>query len=260
MKGRKLKMTKKGFEYFKKAKESGEVLSNVVMLTQHSTEFESDILVMDFDGVKGVIKREDVDYQVQWKSLVGFIGRKVFFTVLEVDEATKTVYCSRKEAQEKMAPEVFERLNSGEPVSATISGLVNYGAYIEIDGIYALLKNSDFSDDHVPVKDVLTVGDSLLVRLKKVSEGEKVAVEAVTKHILESVLKFDSFEKDQVVLGKVNGVKPWGAYVTIAPGLDALCPIPETGEIEEGTRVSFRITQVREDEKRVRGKILRILQ
>ena len=30
--------------------------------------------------------------------------------------------------------------------------------------------------------------------------------------------------KRQVVLGVVNGIKPWGAYVTIAPGLDALCP------------------------------------
>ena len=209
---------------------------------------------------RGIIKKEDVDYEVEWNSLVGFIGRKVYFMVTEVDEENDIVYCSRKLAQEKMAPDVIERMATGEPINATISGLVNYGAYMEIDGIYAMLKNSDFSDDHVPVRDVHKVGDTIQVRFKSVSESDRVSVESVDKYILESVLKFDSFERDQVVLGKVNGVKSWGAYVTIAPGLDALCPIPETGEIEEGTKVSFRIMQVREDEKRIRGKILRILQ
>lgn len=253
-------MKNKGFEFYRNAMEEGTILTDMVMITQHSKELGEDILLMDFDGIKGVVKREDVDNQVAWKSLVGFVGRKIHFVVTGVDEETSTVFCSRKIAQEKMTPEVTERINSGNPVMGVVSGVVNYGAYIDIDGVYALLKNSDFSDDHVPVGDIHNTGDSILVRLKRVSDTEKIAVEAVNKYVLESVLKFDSFEKDQVVLGKVNGVKPWGAYVTIAPGLDALCPIPETGEIEEGTKVSFRITQVREDEKRIRGKILRIIQ
>lgn len=251
---------KKNLDFYLTAQKEGVILSDVIMLTQADEGLNTDVLVMDFGKLKGVIKREDVDFQVNWKSLVGFIGRKVYFVVKEVDAEKGIVLCSRKEAQERMYPEVVEKLTNSEEVDACITGIVKYGAYVEISGIYALLKNSDFSDDHVPVGDVLREGDVIKVRLKRINDGDKIAVEAVNKYILESVMRFDSFQRDQVVLGTVNGVKPWGAYVTIAPGLDALCPIPETGEVEEGTKVSFRITQVKEEEKRIRGKILRIIQ
>lgn len=250
---------KKGINLYKEMLETKSIQRGLIVLTQHSEEMDSDILLMDFDGVKGIIKREDVDYQVEWKSLVGFIGREVLFCVKEIDEENGIVYCSRKEAQELTEPLILARLEAGEEFAATISGLVGYGAYVDIEGVYALMKNVDFSDDYVAIKDVLAQGDPIKVRLKKLSENNRITVEPVEKHILKTVMRFDSFAKDQVLLGVVNGVKPWGAYVTIAPGLDALCPIPPTGEIEEGTKVTFRIVQVQEDKKRVRGKILRIL-
>lgn len=250
---------RKGIEIYTEKIENGEILKGVVTIAQFSDEHDCDILTLDLDGIRGVIKREDVDYQVEWKSLVGFVGKEIYFTVIGVDEETQTVYCSRKNAQEKMYPDVLERLKTQEVVEGEISGHLNYGAYIDIDGIYALMKNADFSLDHVAVKDVLSQGSTIKVKLLRVSENGRIAVEAAEKHQIDTIRRFDTFEKDQVILGVVNGVKPWGAYVTIAPGIDALCPIPPVGEIEEGVRVSFRITQVREDEKKVRGKILRIL-
>lgn len=251
---------KKELSFYRKAKKDKSILKGTIVLTQYDEELESDILLMDLDGLRGVVKRENVDYQMNWKSLVGFIGRDIYYVVEKVDEKNKTVFCSRKTAQEMVEEDIINRLKDGEAFEATVSGIVKYGAYVDIQGIYALLKNSDFSDDHVSVGQVLGVGDVIGVTLKEASETNKLSVEPIEKYVLKTVLKFDSFERDQVVLGTVNGIKPWGAYVTIAPGLDALCPIPPTGEIEEGTKVSFRITQVQEDKQRVRGKILRILQ
>lgn len=242
-----------------KAMNEKEILKGLVVLTQHDDELETEVLVMDFDGTKGIIKKEDVDYQIEWNSLVGFVGREISYIIKEVDEENNRIFCSRKEAQELVEDEIVEKLNNGETLTATITRILKYGAYVEIEGIYALLKNSDFSDDHVSVGDIMGVGDTIDVKLLKISENDKLIVEPVEKYVLKTVMKFDNFERDQVVLGVVNGIKPWGAYVTIATGLDALCPIPPTGEIEEGSKVSFRITQVQEDKKRVRGKILRIL-
>lgn len=251
-------MEKELMKYIK-AMEDKKILKGLVVLTQHDEKLETEILLMDLEGVKGVITRDEVDYQMEWKSLVRFVGQEIYFTVKEVDEENNIVYCSRKEAQELMEEGIIERLKNGEIFEATIAGIVRYGAYVDINGIYALLRNVDFSDDHVKVGDVLKVGDKIKVKLQNVSENKRLRVEAVEKYELKTVMNFDAFERDQVVLGVVNGVKPWGAYVTIAPGLDALCPIPSIGEIEEGTRVSFRITQVQKDKKRVRGKIVRIL-
>ena len=251
-------MEKELMKYIK-AMEDKKILRGLVVLTQYNEELDTEMLLMDLEGIKGIITREEVDYQMEWKSLVRFVGQEIYFTVKEVDEENNIVYCSRKEAQELMEEEIIERLKNGEIFEATITGIVRYGAYVEINGIYAILRNIDFSDDYVKVGDVLKVGDKIKVKLQNVSENKRLRVEAVEKYELKTVMNFDAFERDQVVLGVVNGIKPWGAYVTIAPGLDALCPIPLIGEIEEGTKVSFRITQVQKDKERIRGKIVRIL-
>lgn len=250
----------KDIVFYKKAMEDEKILKGLIVLTQHDDRYDTEILVMDLDGMEGVILRDEVDYQRDWRSLVRFVGKEVYYVVVDIDEENEIIYCSRKKAQEKMEDGIIERLESGEEIEATITGIVRFGAYVEINGIYALLKNVDFSDDHVPVGDVLNTGDTIKVRLKNVSENKRITVEAVEKYELKTIMNFDAFERNQVVLGVVNGVQPWGAFVTIAPGLDALCPIPPTGEIEEGVKVRFRITQVQEDKKRVRGKILKVLQ
>lgn len=246
--------------FYKKAMEEKRILKGLVLLTQYSEALDSEILLMDLNSIKGIVLKEDVDYQMEWKSLVGFLGREIYYVVKEIDEEREIIYCSRKEAQEMAEENIVSRLQAEETFDSIVTGIVKYGAYVEIEGVYALLKNVDFSEDHIAVGDALKVGDSIKVKLKKVSNNNRLTVEPVEKYKMKTVMSFDFFERDQVVLGTVNGVKPWGAYVTISPGLDALCPIPPTGEIEEGTKVSFRITQVQEGERRIRGKIIRILQ
>lgn len=250
---------KKDIAFLKSAMKKEEVLKDVVVLTQKEKDTDKAFLALDFNEYKGIIKEEEVDLFMSWKSLERFVGQDVIFTVIEIDEEEKVVYCSRKKAQEIMCTETMTKLSEGAEMQGKISGIVKYGAYVEVGGLYGLVKNTDFSDYHIPIGDVLKVGDPIKVKLKKVSENEKITFEPIEKYVVETIMSLDSFERDQVVLGEVNGVKPWGAYVNIAPGLDALCPIPPTDDIEIGMKVSFRITKVDQEEGRVRGKILRVL-
>ena len=250
---------KKSITFYKRAMENEEVLKGQIVLTQNDEELGTDILVLDLGDMKGVIKREEVDYEIEWKSLVSFIGMDVFYTVVDIDFENKIVYCSRKKAQEKLHKGVMKRLEAGEELDATITGIIGYGAHLEMSGVYGFMRNTDFSDSYIKIRDVMKVGDKIKVKLIRKSDTDKISLEPVVKYEPKTVLKIDNFERNQVVLGVVNNVKPWGAYVTIAPGFDALCPIPEADEIEEGTKVSFRITQVQEDNKRVRGKIVRVI-
>lgn len=247
------------FKVFEKAMNDKEILKGLVKMVHHDAVLETDVLVLDLEGVKGIIVREEVDVEVNWKSLVGFIGREVNFMVKEIDRDTGVVICSRKDAQIVVKEDVVERLREGEVFSAQVINILEYGAYVEINGVTGLLKNIDFASDYTTVNDVLKVGDTVNVKLKKVSANDRLIFEAVEKYKNPTIMSFDTFERDQVVLGSVRNVKPWGVYVCIAPGLDALCPIPGTGEVEEGMKVSFRITQIKPEEKRVRGKIVRIL-
>lgn len=247
------------FSVYEKAMNSKEIVKGLVKVVQHNAELDTDVLVLDLDGVKGIIVRDEVDMEVEWKSLVGFLGREVSFVVKEIDVDAGVVICSRKDAQVILKEEIVERLREGEVFNAQVINVLNYGAYVEIDGVTGLLKNVDFADDYTTVGEVLKVGDSVNVKLKKISSNDRLIFEAVEKYQNPTIMSFDMFERDQVVLGVVRNVKPWGVYVCIAPGLDALCPIPGTGEVEEGMKVSFRITQIKPEEQRVRGKIVRIL-
>ncbi|ADO59521.1 S1 RNA-binding domain-containing protein [Paenibacillus polymyxa] len=247
------------FAQYEKAMKENTVLKGLVKVVQFDHELNTDVLILDLDGTKGMIVREDVDMEVNWKSLVGFIGREVSFIVKEIDRDKGVVICSRKDAQEIMKSIITERLTEGEVFSAKIVNILKYAAYVEIEGVTGLLKNVDFADDYTTIAEKLKVGDTVNVKLKKISSNRRLIFEAVEKFRNPTIMEFSMFERDQVVFGIVRNVQPSCVYVCIAPGFDALAPLPLTGEIEEGMKVSFRITQVRADENRVRGKIVRIL-
>lgn len=249
----------KNLSVFEKAKNEKIIMKGVVKVVQFDSNLDTDVLIMDLNGVKGVVVRDEVDLEVNWKSLVGFIGREISFVVKEVDAEKGVVYCSRKEAQALQKESIIERLREGEVFNAQVINILKYGAYVEIEGVTGLLKNVDFAEDYTTIGEVLKIGDTVNVKLKKISANDRLIFEAVEKYKNPTIMSFDMFERDQVVLGVVRNVKPWGVYVCIAPGIDALCPVPGTGEVEEGMKVSFRITQVRPEERRVRGKIVRIL-
>jgi small subunit ribosomal protein S1 len=242
-----------------KAMKNKQVLKGVVRVVQFSKELDTDILMVDVDGVKIIIPREEVDLDVNWKSLVGFLGRDVSFVVKSIDVENDRAFASRKDAQAVTKQSVIEKLESGTVMAARVVNILKYGAYVEIEGVTGLLKNTDFADDYTTIGEVLKVGDVVNVHLKKVSSTQRLVFEVEEKYKNPTIMNFDVFEKDQVVFGVIRNVKPWGIYVSIAPGIDALCPIPPTGEVEEGMKVSFRITQVRPEEQRVRGKIVRVL-
>lgn len=238
---------------------SGKITKGLVTLVQYNESLKTDILVLDLEGTIGIITKEEAEIESNLKSLVSFVGQEVSFVVLSVEAEKNLVFGSRKAAQAIQKEGVIDRLANGEVFKGTVINVLNYGAYIDIGGVSGLLKNVDFSEDYVTVGDVLSAGDEILVKLKKVSSNDKIVFEAVEKHEVKGGMSIDMFEPNQVVLGTIRNVKAWGAYVRIATSLDALCPIPPTMEIEEGLKVQFKIQQVDIEKNRVRGKILRII-
>lgn len=237
----------------------GAVLTGIVRLTQHNALLDTEILMLDLEGTKAIITRENIDIRQITTSLVNFVGKKIKFMIVEIDREAETLICSRKAVKEIEREAMVKRLEAGEVVNAKIAKLLNFGAYVDIEGVTALIRNQDFAEDYTTMKELKEVGDVIEVKLRKVSSNGRVFVEATTKFCQPTVMSLDIFEPDQVVFGVVRNVKPWGAYVCIAPNIDALCPVPGTVDLEEGMNVTFRITQVKKEEGRVRGKIIKIL-
>ena len=80
---------KKFLEY----KEKGTVLEGVVRITKFHDLLETNVLVVDLNGIQGIIPREEVDVIDTNKSLVNFVSKKIKFIVKEVDEESNLIIC-----------------------------------------------------------------------------------------------------------------------------------------------------------------------
>lgn len=246
-------------EDYKKLLETGKEFKELVRLTQNDENLGEDILLLNSDTrVFVVVPRSEVELYDYRASLTHFVGKRLAFVVKEVDEENNRVICSRKAVLQERLEELAYRMEKGETIKAKIVKFVPFGAYLRYKGVSMLLQNRDFSEDLVSIEEVHALGDEIEVKLRRKTDGGRLIVEAVEKHKLDSVFTVDDFEPNQVTLGEIRGIKPFGVFVKIGPGLDALCPVPDF-EIELNQRVLFRITQVNRELGRVRGKIVRLV-
>lgn len=262
--GQKKKKISEVINDYKKKIVSKEICRGVVSIVQFDKELDSEILVLNLGGLKGIIKKEDVDDELSISSLVNFVGREITFIVKGINEKKKEVYCSRKDAQKATKNEIIGRLKDGEAMVAQIINILPHGAYVEIDGVTGLLKNTDYAEDFTTISDMLSQGDKLNVKLRKVSSNGLLLFEATKKYCNPAIISIDSLEKGQIVLGRIRSIKPFGIFVNVAPYLDVLCST-EIEEYEEDKRVQIKIEDIQDKPfngkmvKRFKGKILKVL-
>lgn len=242
------------------AKKDKTVLNGVVKLVSTNPKNQSEELVVDYKGVKCIVPRSEIDANVKFKSLISFVGTNISFIVTNINKAENVCTVSRSAAQKATAPVILEKLEDGECFEGRFINILPYGAYVEINGVTGLLKNVDFAEDLTAIRDIRHVGDKVMVKLRGKSKNDTLLFEAVNKYISPTAIRKEDLEVGQIVLGVVRSKQPWGIFVNIAPGLDALVD-SEFVDIEEDQKVSVKIKTIKqaEDKLKVRGKIVSVL-
>lgn len=260
----KKKVSQKTIEMYKEKVGTNEICKGVVSIVEFDKKQNCEILIVNLRGLKGIISKDDVDLDLNISSLTNFVGREVSFVVKEVREKEGVVICSRKEAQALTKDSITARLSDGEAFSAQIVNVLPHGAYVEIEGVTGLLKNVDFAEDFTKIDEVLSQGDRVNVKLKKISSNDLLLFEATKKYCNPSAVKAEDLAEGQTVLGVIRSIKPFGIFVNVAPYLDVLCSI-DSEEYEEDRRVQILIENIKEKEfngamiKRYKGKIIKVL-
>ena len=251
---------KKNMEKFMELKEKGAVLKGRIKFVERSTKYGTDILVIDLQDAKAVIKREDFDIKDRNESLVPYVSANIKFVIIDIEE-DGTLICSRKIVKEYERNLLIEELKNGAEVEGKILKILKFGAYLNVRGTTVVLKNIDFSEDHTTVMDKHKEGDKIKVKLQRVTSTNKILVQAVEKYCSPTSIDFDDFSPNQVATGVIRTIKSWGCYVCIAPNLDVLTPVPELpdGDVEEGTAVLIKIKTVNKEDRKIRGRILKVI-
>ena len=188
------------------------------------------------------------------KNLNSLIGKLVDY--VDIDESG---FASMKKAMPVKREILLNRFAKGEILSGRITNIQRWGAFLTINGVSCLIRNCDFASDYSTISDVYKEGDMIDgLKLRKVSETERISLEKVEKYESPNAVDLSNIKSGSVILGTVRNVKPFGCFVAVANGnIDALCPVPQDTEIEEGMKVRCRLTNVdlESDERKIRGKI-----
>lgn len=222
--------------------------------------------------VQCILPHEEMDAFANQLNPIYLLGRTIPVIVIGMDKRRNLLICSRKRAQMKKFEEMLPAMQSGQTFSGRVSGLAEFGAFVEVGNVAGLLHNMDYAADDSRASESLKIGDSISVRCKEIREVEgkrRIVWEPVAKHQRTAPVKCD-VAPGSVILGQVMNIQNFpeslAAFVRVedSPELDVLCPVPALMEVERSVRVLVQVSSVRPGptkfaRPRIRGKIIRVL-
>jgi small subunit ribosomal protein S1 len=218
----------KAWRRIEAAAESGEPVEGGVI------EVVKGGLILDL-GVRGFLPASLVDIR-RVHNLDEFLGQTLECKVIELNRSRNNVVLSRRAVLEEERKEVREqilgRLEPGQVVEGKISNIVDFGAFVDLEGIDGLIHISELSWSHVNhPSEVVSIGDTVRIKVldidrdrQRISLGLKQTQEDPWQRVISTHRPGDVLE------GTVTKVVAFGAFVEILPGVEGLVHISELAD------------------------------
>jgi small subunit ribosomal protein S1 len=228
-------------------------------------------LILDL-GVRGFLPASLVDIR-RVHNLDEFMGQTLECKVIELNRSRNNVVLSRRAVLEEERKEVREqilgKLEPGQVVEGKISNIVDFGAFVDLDGIDGLIHISELSWSHVNhPSEVVAIGDTVRIKVldidrdrQRISLGLKQTQEDPWQRVISTHRPGDVLE------GTVTKVVAFGAFVEILPGVEGLVHISELADhhvenpsevVEPGAKLNVKILEIDEDRRRLSLSIKRV--
>jgi small subunit ribosomal protein S1 len=215
----------KAWRRIEAAAESGEpVMGSVIEVVKGG-------LIIDL-GVRGFLPASLVDIR-RVPNLDEYLGTQIETKVIELNRSRNNVVLSRRavleEERKEVRQQILDRLQPGLVVEGQISNIVDFGAFVDLDGIDGLIHISELSWSHVNhPSEILNIGDTVQVKVldidrdrQRISLGLKQTQEDPWQRIV------DTYNVNDELAGKVTKVVTFGAFVEVLDGVEGLVHISE---------------------------------
>ena len=198
------------------------------------------------------------------KDLTKYDGQEIEFVITEFNPRRRRIIGDRKQLllakKEEMQKELFARIKVGDVVEGTVKNVTDFGAFVDLGGVDGLLHISEMSWGRVDnPKKVFHVGDTLKVLVKDIHDT-KIALSLKFPETNPWVNAAEDFAVGTVVTGKVARMTDFGAFVELAPGVDALLHVSQISRahVEKpsdvlaiGQEITAKIVDLNEAEKKI---------
>ena len=161
------------------------------------------------------------------------VGQEIRCRITKLDFAEEDVVVDRRIVSEEEELAVKQRryseLKEGETIHGSVRSLTDYGAFIDIGGVDALLHVSDISWGRVQKpEDVLSPGQEIDVKVLKIDPEKRrisVGMKQLQPHPWDAVA--GKYKAGERVSGTVTRLTDFGAFVEIEPGIEGLIHVSE---------------------------------
>ena len=255
----------KAWRRIEAAAESGEPVEGTVI------EVVKGGLIIDL-GVRGFLPASLVDIR-RVPNLDEYMGTKIETKVIELNRSRNNVVLSRRavleEERKEQRQEILDRLQPGLIVEGQISNIVDFGAFVDLNGIDGLIHISELSWSHVNhPSEILSIGDTVQVKVldidrdrQRISLGLKQTQEDPWQRVVDTYNVGDELE------GTVTKVVTFGAFVEILDGVEGLVHISELANhhvenprevVQPGDDVRVKILEIDSDRRRLSLSVKRV--
>jgi small subunit ribosomal protein S1 len=221
-------------------------------------------LIIDL-GVRGFLPASLVDIR-RVPNLDEYMGTKIETKVIELNRSRNNVVLSRRavleEERKEVRQQILDRLQPGLVVEGQISNIVDFGAFVDLDGIDGLIHISELSWSHVNhPSELLNIGDTVQVKVldidrdrQRISLGLKQTQEDPWQRIIDTYNIGDELE------GTVTKVVTFGAFVEILDGVEGLVHISELAAhhvespreiVHPGDEIRVKILEIDSERRRL---------
>jgi len=255
----------KAWRRIEAAAESGEPVEGSVI------EVVKGGLIIDL-GVRGFLPASLVDIR-RVPNLDEYMGTMIECKVIELNRSRNNVVLSRRavleEERKEQRQEILDRLQPGLIVEGQISNIVDFGAFVDLNGIDGLIHISELSWSHVNhPSEILNIGDTVQVKVldidrdrQRISLGLKQTQEDPWQRVVDTYHVGDDLE------GNVTKVVTFGAFVEILDGVEGLVHISELANhhvenprevVHPGDPVRVKILEIDSERRRLSLSVKRV--
>jgi len=198
-------------------------------------------LLIELEGIRGFLpvsqlsadhypRVSGADKDEILQKLNSLIGKPIRVRLLDASRKDNKLIFSEKEAIKGDMQARFSELKIGDVVEGTVTGVIDFGAFVNVDGIEGLIHISEISwervedphnyvktGDRIKAKIIAIDKDRLSLSLKQMSEDPWIK-------------DVEKIKKGQSVEGTITRITPFGAFVQLTPAVEALVHVSEIAD------------------------------
>ena len=218
-------------------------------------------VIVDISGVQGFVPQG----QLCARESVVNPGDKLDVKILTLEKSQNNLILSNKKVFETNMAEtrksVFAQIEVGQVVKGEVVRITDFGAFVNVGGVDCLLPLSQISWKWVEhPTDLLKVGQEINVEIIDIDyDKQRISLSLKNTEPDPWIKAEEELKEGDVKEGVITRVKPFGAFVEVLPGVEALLPQSavsvyqnKTGKmLNTGDKIDTKIEKFNPKDKRI---------